>query len=737
MVDGFEEFFDLELINEPYENNGDYLYDLSRLMDLKIYLYMEQFLKQTTADQGQMEWLKGLVISKEEMTQIMDTLTSEKVQQWGEGCLQKINAAQAYIDRRKQISIQRGIFLPILYLIVVFKLNAFEEHCLILSLLCHFHRKYEKIFGYIQDDVTMKYPTVDLAVRLCFPRENNHKPMEYYLELKHTLFKYFFEDQKESRTSSLLSTPLQINKRILSFILGATSDLEELEDFIHVYYPDDSIQELVVGQEIQSRLSSMIETKEKVGNKGLFCFLWGPNGVGKKFQMKHLSRREKQSVLFIDSQKLFSMDMNQFTKRMNEISREMILQESFVCFYRLEIFLKDQNQYEWYMEKLFKIMDNQGSTVFLLSESPWRNKERITAYDWIDIELKVPDRMQSSLLWKNLSRDYIWDPKVNFEELSNKFQFTPGQIRQALLEAERQRKWNHLEYIDEKSVHEACYTQMVHHLEEKAARIEPIYQWEDLILPMDQKQHLKNACNHIKYKHIVYDRWGFDKKLSYGKGLSILFSGPPGTGKTMAAQVIASELKLEMYKVDLSQMVSKYVGETEKNLSKVFEEAGKCNCILFFDETDALFGKRSEVKDSHDKYANIQTSFLLQKMEEYQGVAVMTTNYLQNIDHAFLRRINYIIHFPFPDAQQRQQIWESMFPRETPLSEKIDFRYLADQFELSGGHIKNIALSAAFLAADHDEKVMMKHIITAVKVEMDKLGKVLLKEDFGEYGFYL
>ncbi|QZY57549.1 ATP-binding protein [Crassaminicella profunda] len=248
---------------------------------------------------------------------------------------------------------------------------------------------------------------------------------------------------------------------------------------------------------------------------------------------------------------------------------------------------------------------------------------------------------------------------------------------------------------------------------------------------------MKNACNQVKYRHIVYQKWGYEQKLSYGKGLSILFTGPPGTGKTMASQVIANELYLEIYKVDLSQMVSKYIGETEKNLKELFDEAKKSNTILLFDEADALFGKRSEVKDSHDRYANVETSFLLQKMEEHTGITIMTTNYLENIDPAFMRRINYVIHFPFPSENYRKEIWMSIFPEKTPLKNNIDFDFLSNKFELSGGNIKNIAVSSAFLAAHKKEPIGMNHILYSIKHELRKQGKILLKEDFGEYDYFL
>lgn len=223
------------------------------------------------------------------------------------------------------------------------------------------------------------------------------------------------------------------------------------------------------------------------------------------------------------------------------------------------------------------------------------------------------------------------------------------------------------------------------------------------------------------------------KKVAYGRGLSILFAGAPGTGKTMCAQVIARQLNMEMYKINISQIVSKYIGETEKNLQAVFAEAKNSNCILFFDECDALFGKRSEVKDSHDRNANVEVAYLLQQIEEYDGVCILATNLIGNIDEAFMRRITYVVHFPFPDRRMREDIYRHMMPPAAPLAEDIDWGFLAEKFELSGGHIKNIVLSAAFMAAGENSPIGMRHLLRAAVGEMKKNEIVVVREELREY----
>lgn len=278
-----------------------------------------------------------------------------------------------------------------------------------------------------------------------------------------------------------------------------------------------------------------------------------------------------------------------------------------------------------------------------------------------------------------------------------------------------------------------CYSEIKHELGNKARKLKVRYTFNDLILPKEIMEELNSICARIRNTGIVFDEWGFGEKLSYGKGLSMVFSGEPGTGKTMAAHAIARELNLEIYQIDLSQMVSKYIGETEKNLSDIFNEAKRSNAILFFDEADALFGKRTAITNSNDKYANVETSFLLQKIEEYEGVTILSSNFLKNMDKAFMRRMNHIIEFHLPNCEQRLKIWEGIFPKEAPLCSTVDLNFLASHFDLSGGNIKNIALRAAFIAAERMDAITMKDLLFATKEELHKIGKVFVSDKLEEY----
>jgi ATPase family associated with various cellular activities (AAA) len=275
---------------------------------------------------------------------------------------------------------------------------------------------------------------------------------------------------------------------------------------------------------------------------------------------------------------------------------------------------------------------------------------------------------------------------------------------------------------------EACLAAARPRLDTMAARIEPRATWDELVLPASETALLRQIADQVGQRSRVYQDWGFDRKMSRGLGISALFSGASGTGKTMAAEVIANHLRLNLYRIDLSAVVSKYIGETEKNLRRLFDGAEAGGAILFFDEADALFGKRSEVKDSHDRYANIEINYLLQRMESYGGLAILATNMKSLLDPAFLRRLRFVVNFPFPGTVERKAIWQNMFPKETPVAD-IDFDRLA-KLNLTGGHISLVALNAAFVAAKQCGAVTMPIVLDAARTEFRKLERPIHEPDF-------
>lgn len=302
------------------------------------------------------------------------------------------------------------------------------------------------------------------------------------------------------------------------------------------------------------------------------------------------------------------------------------------------------------------------------------------------------------------------------EAVAAQFEFDPQRAARAVADAGAAGAT-----ITPDSLWAACREQTAGGLDQLARRIEPVYDWDDLVVPDAVGTQLRDLAGQVALRARVYGEWGFGAKLSRGRGISALFAGPSGTGKTMAAEVLARHLGLDLYRVDLSGVVSKYVGETERNLRTIFDAADRSGVILFFDEADALFGKRTEVKDSHDRFANIEINYLLQRMEEYRGLAVLATNRKGDLDRAFLRRLRFLVDFPFPDPDHRQRIWQRAFPPQVPTA-GLDLSALAG-LELSGGNIRNIALDAAFLAAQAGTGVEMGHVVRAARRECAKADK--------------
>jgi hypothetical protein len=282
--------------------------------------------------------------------------------------------------------------------------------------------------------------------------------------------------------------------------------------------------------------------------------------------------------------------------------------------------------------------------------------------------------------------------------------------------------------VTDADLHTACRLHSRRHLDALARVVTPRATWDDLVLPPDRTAQLQEVADQIRHRALVHDTWGFAGSPVRARGFTVLFTGPPGTGKTMAAEVVAHTLGLDLCTIDLSGMVSKYIGETEKNLARVFADAARSDTILFFDEADALFGRRSAVRDAHDRYANIETSFLLQQLETYDGVVVLATNLRKNMDEAFVRRLHATVEFPVPGPAERLRIWQRIWPPAAPLAPDVDLELLARTVEVPGGNIANIALSGAFLAAADGGTVTMEHLHRATQREYQKMGKVRSRE---------
>jgi hypothetical protein len=362
-----------------------------------------------------------------------------------------------------------------------------------------------------------------------------------------------------------------------------------------------------------------------------------------------------------------------------------------------------------------KVVDSLRGPLIVCARQPLRATSRAL----VTVEIGRPTASEQAWHWRERLGDAASDAEI--EAVVSQFSLSTPAIGavadEALAGALEHGEWAGA------TLWGLCRVQTRPRLDALAQRIDARATWDDLVLPEPQLRLLREAALHVRQRAIVYERWGFADRYARGLGIGLLAAGPSGTGKTMAAEVLANDLRLDLYHIDLSQVVSKYIGETEKNLARLFDAAEAGGAILLFDEADALFGKRSEVRDSHDRYANIEVSYLLQRMEAYRGLAILTTNMKDALDPAFLRRIRFVVQFPFPDEGLRARIWRGVLPAATPTA-CLDYRQLA-RLSLSGGNIRNVAMNAAFLAAEAGSPVTMRHIAAAARAEFMKIDKTL------------
>lgn len=616
---------------------------------------------------------------------------------------------------------EAGTFLALPYLAAALNLSRAQTQILALALLPELDRSFERRYG----DLDGRGLTAGLILKLL--GEDERAGMEWRAAVAPggALAEYCLEKTGEPGRSGL-SCLYRPAERIVAFVLSGTWE-DPGRAGLSLCQPKEGAPKPL--EELAERMEKYLLRSE--GERTSFL-IQGQPGSGRRTLALALADRLRTPLLLVEGNYFFGAEPGVFRRSM---IREALLQRCPVCLTGLEETVQAARTDGTASEFLERLLYDGAAACcsILVTQEDWTPGGGPSGWRGVPVFLPTPELEESRRLWEEFLGNYPQVEPLDPDRLAGKYRMTPGQIKRALEAAWSQAKWRGLPGLDGASLEQGCRGQLRHGLGDKARKVERLFTWEDLILPEISKGLLRSACDQMRYRRRVYGTWGFGRTMPYGAGLSMLFSGPPGTGKTMAAQIVAGELGLELYKVDLSAVVSKYVGETEKNLSEIFREAERSQAVLFFDEADVLFGKRTEVKDSHDKYNNMEAAYLLQKMEEYSGVSVLATNFLQNFDEAFKRRLKFIIEFPFPDLPYRRLLWRAVFPPQTPLEGDIDWEFLAAQFELSGSGIKNVAVNAAFLAAGEDAPVGMPHLLTALRRELYKSGKVLTRADFGEY----
>ena len=614
-----------------------------------------------------------------------------------------------------------------------FNLSFFEVDVLFVALAPELDLRYERLYAYLQDDVTKKWPSIDLVLNLLCPSFDTKLAARQCFMPDAPLFKdqllHMFSDPSQHQPP-LLGKYLKVDEQIVNYLLGSDALDARLLPYAHHTASQACLEDLLLPVEVKRRLALLLQGQGRT-DKGLIFYFQGPYGVGKQTTAEAICRELGLRLLVIDGEHLLNAEDTAFETVIRLAAREALLRDAALYWDGFDALLADDKGTRRTI--LVQELESRLGVTFLAGDIAWEPVDALHSTAFVRIEFPRPTYAERLRLWTTaLDGDIPPEANVDLTALANQFRFSGGQIRDAAATAHNLMRWRDPEHgrLTTADLYAACRLQSNRKLATLARKITPRHTWDDIILPRDRLQQLREICNYVKYRALVYDDWGFDRKLSLGKGLNILFAGPSGTGKTMAAEIMAGELGLDLYKIDLATVVNKYIGETEKNLARIFAEAEASNAILFFDEADALFGKRSEVRDSHDRYANIEIGYLLQKMEEYEGVVILATNLRKNMDDAFVRRIQFSVELPFPSEQDRRRIWEKVWPENLPRSQDLDLSFMARRFEMAGGNIRNIALAAAFLAAADGGAVTMAHLIQATRREYQKLGKVVTEGEF-------
>jgi ATP-dependent 26S proteasome regulatory subunit len=614
---------------------------------------------------------------------------------------------------------QAGKPTRLAHLASAFSLDRFDLDALLICLAPALDLRYGHVYGYLQDDVTRKAPSVNLVLELLsVPGPERLTRLARFADdaplFKHHLLRR--EAKSAQADTPLLSQALRPDTAIVTWLLGKYQPPAELTPHARLLAPEDSAQDRLLAADAWPTLQRTVVQRPVV-------VFTGPDGAAQQAAARLVAVQSQRPLLHVS---LGSVNAGGPPPRsiLALALRDARLVGAIPVLSEWDACLAEGAAPPDLLDELCRYPD----VAIVAGQAPWRahGTDRERTFLWV--EFPFPAFSQRVNLWQHFVSQAEPKTTVDVAELAGQFVLTADQIRDAVATA-RDMASQRGDTIQGTDLFAAARTHSNPRLSALARKIVARYSWQDIVLPDDQITLLREIVATIRGRPKVLEEWGVVRKLASSAGVTVLFAGPPGTGKTMAAEVIASELGLDLYKIDLSTVVSKYIGETEKNLERIFGEAQNSNAILFFDEADAIFGKRSEVKDAHDRYANIEISYLLQRMEAYDGVTILATNLRANLDEAFTRRLQFAVDFPFPEEEYRLRIWQTLFPSTVPRTDDLDFALLAHRFKLAGGSIRNVIVNAAFLAAAEGEPVAMRHLLHATRRELQKMGRLVSEAD--------
>jgi hypothetical protein len=723
----------------PYEDSTAHLIDeLSRVDRL-----LQRHVRAVRADTGPGDRGGGLYVSDEEVDRLLGSTadgvgdpaavreSTDERQADDEDREPSSVALKERIRARRDRTVESGTDLRQVTLAERFDLSEREVDALLLALAPELDRKYERVYAYLQDDITRTRPTVGLILDVLAASERDRlAAREAFASDAPLVANRLVRLSTGDADGSLLSRSVTVDQRIVDYLLGGDGVDPRLAATVDAVDPSTEPADLPVDESTREKIERLAPEADRPAMR----YVYGPAGVGTADAIEAMSTIAGTTLVRADADELLAVGV---PDPIDLLLREATLREAAVHVGNVHALQGHHHGGDesggggterggGELARLVGRLDRYDGHVFLSGEEEWPYRPRIDAHEYVAVHLPRPGFARRRALWERHAE--ALPSGVEPADLAATFRLTRGQIEDALRTA---RALENGDGLSADGVYRGCRIQSRETLGALARRTETTYDWDDIVLPADTIAQLREVAAHIKHRGTVYSDWGFEDRFSLGNGLNVLFAGPSGTGKTMAAEIIAGDAGLDMFKIDLASVVSKYIGETEENLKQIFDEAEHTDAILFFDEADALFGERSEISDSHDRYANVEVSYLLQRMEEHDGTVILASNFKENIDDAFLRRINTTVDFPRPDRASRAAIWDIIFPSATPVGD-LDVDFLST-FEITGGNIKNVALTAAFLAADDDGVVEMEHVVRALRRELQKTGRLVDPGEFGEY----
>ncbi|MBQ9395485.1 MAG: ATP-binding protein [Proteobacteria bacterium] len=647
--------------------------------------------------------------------------------------------------RRRQFYREHTVFdrySPLAFLKQQYRLDDAQYLLLLLVAAPAFNPSFSRLYAFIQNHFERDYPTLSLFIEVFSKDGKNASGLNRLIAPGSLLLSEgLIEMHYAASYLPPNKQPLSLPVRIQSFIGGIEMIDSRLAAYTELRLQESLNQETMLTERQHREWYSRIEKIKALIEAGKtlpLCYITGPVGAGKRRFCQEVAALLHRDLLCVDI-KSVADSFESFAEGVSAACREAMLHNAIVCFFGWETLIlpttaEDANfhaQITALHLSVCRVLDAilawHPQTILVTCTNSVSFPPRLETRNVEALRLTMPDHVTSRKLWETSLPPQMRDANCDIVAYAENFHLTPGQISEAVRVAAYESEPS--EVVNSDYIIGAVKQQMRHRLSEHATLIEKTYRWEDLIVNKDVEMQLHEIVYRYQYRAKVLDDWGLGDRFGHDIGLSALFDGPPGTGKSMCAALIANEIGIDIYQVDLSRVMSKYVGETEKNLAQIFNEAENAQAMLLFDECDSLFGQRTNVKNSNDKYANLEVNYLLQRIERFPGVAILTTNFPAGIDEAFARRLSLRVSFPKPSKAERARLWQSMLRSSRLPKGKIDYRELATEFEITGGYIKNSVLRAAFIAASTDGIVDQDTLYQAARIEMKSMGMLVSHND--------